>query len=158
MIERFYLQEKKGSKIFKLLLGMVSQSSVYEMIKWIKETCSSIPRVRTTSSRPVRTLQLIKSTQQKIQRNCRRSARQLAKDANISHVAMQKLLKNNLKKTLYKIVNWQFLSQQTKMMRLQRGKEFLQRLLNGTKPPALWINEKLFTVQADFHSEDKNHP
>ena len=31
------------------------------------------------------------------------------------------------------------------MMRLQRGKELLQRL---TQPPVLWTDEKLFTVQA----------
>ena len=61
---------------------------------------------------------------------------------------MQKLLKNDIKKTPYKIVKRQLLFQQTKMMRLQRGKELLQRLLDGTQPPVLWTDEKLFTVQA----------
>ena len=128
--------------------GIVSRSGVYKVITRIKEIGSSTPRVR-TPPRPVRTPQLIKSAQQKIQRNCRRSARQLAKDANISHVTMQKLLKNDLKKTSYKIVKQQLLSQQTEMMRLRRGgKELLQRLLDGTQSPVLWIDEKLFTVQA----------
>ena len=84
-IERLYHQGKKGSEIFKLLQGIVSQSGVYKVIKQVKETGSSVPCVRTTTPQPVRTPQLIKSTRQKIQRNCRRSTRQLAKDANISH-------------------------------------------------------------------------
>ena len=103
-IERLYPQRKKGSEIFKLFQGIVSRSGVYKVIKRIKETGSSIPCVRITPLRPVRTPQHIKSTRQEIQRNCRRSAREQAKDANIIHVTMQKLLKNDLKKTPYKIV------------------------------------------------------
>ena len=128
-IERLCHQGKKGSEIVKLWLDIVSQSDVYKVIKRIKETGSCILRVRTTSPWPVRTPQLIKITQKKIQRNCRKSARQLAKNANISNVTMQKLLKNDLKKTPYKTVKRQLLSQQKKMMRLQRGKGLLQRLL-----------------------------
>ena len=104
MIERLCHKEKKDSEIFKLLQGIVSRSDVYKVIKRIKGTDSSIPRVRTTPPQPVRTPKLIKSTRQKIQRNCKRSAKQLAKDANISHVTMQKLLKSDVKKIPYKIV------------------------------------------------------
>ena len=155
-IERLYHHRKKGCKIIKLLQSIVSRSGVYKVIKWIKETGSSIFCVRTTPLQPVRTPQLIKNTRQKIQRNCR-SARQLVKDANISHVMMQKLLKNDLKKTSYKIVKWQLLSQQTKMMRRRRGKEVLQiRIRRRKKLLQIITDEKLFTVLA-VHNCHNDH-
>ena len=50
------------SKICDLLKNPASRSGVYKVLKRLKEKGSAIPKVRSTPSRKVRTLKLIKNT------------------------------------------------------------------------------------------------
>ena len=90
----------------------------------------------------------IKNTREKIRRNPRRRVRKLASASGVSYETMQTVLKNDLSLSLYKITKAQLLSQVTKTKRLQRAKLLLENLRDGSQPPVLWTDEKLFTVQA----------
>ena len=61
---------------------------------------------------------------------------------------MQTVLTNDLNLSPYKTTKAQLLPQATKTKRLQRAKLLLENLRDGTQPPVLWTDEKLFTAQA----------
>ena len=123
-----------------------SRFGVYKDLKCLKETGSALPKMRSTPSLKVRTPKLIKKNREKIRRNPRRSVQKLA--SSVSYGTMQTVLKNDLNLLPNKIAKAQLLSQATKTKRLQRAKLLLENLRNGTQPPVLWTDEKLFTVQA----------
>ena len=64
------------------------------------------------------------------------------------------MLKNDLNLSLNKITKAQLLSQATKTKRLQRAKLLLENLTDSTQHPALWTDEKLFTVQAVHNAQN----
>ena len=147
-IQELFESGKSPSKICDLLKGRASRSGIYKVLKRLKETGSALRKVRSTPSREVRTPKLIKNTRENIKKNPRRSVRKLASVSAVSYGMMQTVLKNDLNLSPYKITKAQLLSQATKTKRLQRAKLLLENLRNGTQPPALWTDEKLFTVQA----------
>ena len=104
--------------------------------------------MRSTPSRKARTPKVIKNTREKIRRNFRRSVRKLVRASGVSYGTMQTVLKNDRNLSPYKITKAQLLSQATKTKRLQRAKLLLESLSDGPKPPVLWTDKKLFTVQA----------
>ena len=59
---------------------------------------------------------------------------------NVSYGTMQTIL--------------QLLLQTTKAKRLSRTKLLLDKLKDGTQPPVLWTDEKLFTVQAIHNNQN----
>ena len=153
-VEKLYRKGKSASEISKILKGSISRSGVFKAVKRIKETGSAQPRVRSTPERPVRTKKLIKNTREKLRRNPARSATKLAKEANVSPSTMRRLLNDDLKVKPYKITKRQLLSDITKKKRLERAKLLLQKILDGTQPPVLWTDEKLFTVQAIHNTQN----
>ena len=67
---------------------------------------------------------------------------------------MQRLLKDDLHVYPYKFTKRQLNA--TKKKRLDRAKVLIKRLVVGTRPQVLWIDEKLFTVQAIHnHQNDR---
>ena len=68
---------------------------------------------------------------------------------------MQTILQVDLKLTAFKKGKAQLLSQTTKAKRLRRVKLLLDKLKDGTQPPVLWTDEKLFTVLA-IHNNKNN--
>ncbi|XP_076067677.1 uncharacterized protein LOC143040467 [Oratosquilla oratoria] len=147
---------KSPSEICRILKARVSRAGVYKALKRLKETGSTLPKVRSTPSRTVRTQKLIKTTREKIRRNPKRSIRMLASEAGVSYGTMQNVLKKDLCLKPYKKTKVQLLSQATKTKRLARGKLLLEKLENGTQPPVLWTDEKLFTVKAVHnHQNDR---
>ena len=145
-IQELLKSGQSPSQICDLLKGCASRSGIYSVLKRLKGTVSALPKVKSTPSRKIRTPKLIKNTWEKIRRNPRRSVRKLA--SAVSYGMMQTVLKNDLNLSSYKITNAQSLSQATKTVRLQRVKLFLENLRDGTQPPVLWTDEKLFTVQS----------
>lgn len=145
---------KTAGEIFKILKPTVSRSGVFKVIKRFKDTGSYSPRVRSTPPRPVRTEKLVNSIRMKLRRNPQRSAREMAKAANISHTTVQNLLKKDLKCLPYKKVKRQLLSGPTRDKRLKRAPLLLHRLQDCTQPPVLWTDEKLFTVQAVHNTQN----
>ena len=122
-IKKMYRDGMSASKIFMLLKKHVSRSGVFKGVKRLKETGTSMPRVKSTSERPVR-----KKTHQKYRersrRNPARSARKLAQEAHVSPSTMQRLLKNDLNLKTYKVTKTQLLSEATKK-KLEREKLIL---------------------------------
>ena len=110
MIGRLHASGKTAAEIFKILKPTVSRSRVYKVIQRFKNTGSYLPRVRSTPPRPVRTPKLINTIRSKLNRNPQRSARKMAKEANVSHMTIQNVLKKDLKCLPYKKVKKQLLS------------------------------------------------
>ena len=128
---------------------------MYKALKRLKETGSTLPKVRSTPNRKVRTPKLIKNTREKIRRNPKRSIRKLASEAGVSFETMQNVLKIDLNLSPYKKTKVQLLSQAAKTKILERGKLLLEKLEDGMQQPVLWTDEKLFTVQA-VHNYQNN--
>ena len=69
---------------------------------------------------------------------------------------MQIVLTSDLNLSPFKKKKPQLLNKATKTKRLQRAKLLLEKLRDGTQPPVLWTDEKLFTVQAVHnHQNDR---
>ena len=66
---------------------------------------------------------------------------------NVSYSTMQTILQVNLKITAFKKSKAQLLSQTINAKRLSKAKLLLDKFKDGTQPPVLWTDEKLFTVQ-----------
>ena len=67
-IQELFESGQSLSKICNLLKGRTSRSSVYKVLKRLKETGSVLPKVKSTPSRKVRTPTLIKNTREKSRR------------------------------------------------------------------------------------------
>ena len=155
-IQELFESGQTPSQICKVLKGRVSRSGVYKALKRLKETGSVLPKVRSTPNRKVRIPKLIKNTREKIRRNPERSVRKLASAAGVSYGTMHNIIKNDLKLFPYKKTKAQLLSEAAKTKRLQRAKLLLEKLRDGTQPPVLWTDEKLFTIQAVHnHQNDR---
>lgn len=155
-IQELFESGQSPGKICKLLKGRASRSGVYKALKRFRETGSTLPKVRSTPDRKVRTSKLIKNTREKIRRNPERSVRKLASASGVSYGTMQKVLTSDLNLSPFKKTKAQLLSEATKTKRLQRAKLLLEKLRDGTQPPVLWTDEKLFTVQAVHnHQNDR---
>ena len=91
-----------------------------------------------------------------IRRNSKRSIRKLASAAGISYGTMQHVIKKDLNLFPYKNTRYQLLSHAAKSKRLQRGRLLLEKFQDGTPPPILWTDEKIFTVQVLLsHQNDR---
>ena len=79
----------------------------------------------------------------------------MARDEGVSKTAMWRLCREDLGMIPYKKQRRQVLSEATKAKRLERGCRILKILRDGTTPPILWTDEKLFTVEAvhDIHND-----
>ena len=132
----------------KLPKGRVSRAGVYEALKHLKTTGSARPKAKSTPKRNVRTPKLITNTREMLERNLQRSIRKLVSEAGESYGTVQHVIKKDLKLSPYKKTKAQLLTPAAKTKRLQRAKLLLKNLRDGTQPPVMWTDEKLFTVQA----------
>ena len=155
-IQRLFESGQSPGQICKLLKGGASRSGVYKALKSFRETGSTLSKVRSTPERKVRASKLIRNTREKIRRNPERSVRKLALSSCVSYGMMQKVLTSDNNLSPFKRTKAQLLSEATKPKRLQRAKLLLEKLRDGTQPPVLWTDEKLFTVQAVHnHQNDR---
>ena len=136
-----------ASAIAKKFKGTICRSTVFQTIKDFKAS-GKIKRKPKTRMRPVRTASLVKRVREKIRRDPRRSMNKMAKDEGVSYPTMWRACRVDLGMTPYKKQRRQVLSEATKAKRLKRGRELLKILKDGTCPPVLWTDEKLFTVEA----------
>ena len=87
-IYELFQKGRKPSEICKLLKPRVSRSGVNKVLKRLRETGSTLPKLRSTPIRRVRTPNLIK--------NLKRSIQKLALEANVSYGTIQTVLKIDL--------------------------------------------------------------
>ena len=72
----------------------------------------------------------------------------------MSVMARCKLLKIDLNPSLFKKSKARVLSQTIKTNRLSRAELLLAKLRDGRKPPVLWTDKKLFTVQEIYNHQN----
>ena len=149
-IQELFKSGQTSSKICKLLKGRVSRAGVCKPLKRLNTTDSVLPKARSTLKRKVRTPKLIKNTRKNLRKNPQKSSGKLALEAGLSCETMQHVNKKNLKLSPYQKTKAELLSQAAKTKRLQRAKFLLKKLKDGTQPPVLWTEEKLFTVLTEF--------
>ena len=113
-IQELFESGQSLSTICDLLKDRASRSGVYKVLKRLKETGSVLPKVRSNSSRKVRTPKLIKNTREKIKRNPQRSVRKLTSASGVSSGTMQTVFKNDLNLSPYMITKAHLLSQALK--------------------------------------------
>ncbi|QQP49028.1 Transposase, partial [Caligus rogercresseyi] len=118
------------------------------------ETGKTSDRPRSSRPMSVRTQVCVKRIREKIRRNLARSLRKMAKEENMSEGSMRNLVKKDLGMTPYKKIRLQLLSEATIEKRRERGRILLNKLKSGTQGPVFFTDEKLFTVQAVYNSQN----
>ena len=96
LIANLHKSGKTAAQIFEILNPFVSRSGVYKVINRFKSTGSYLPKVRSTPPRPVRTKKLVNAIRSKLRRNPQRSARKMAREAGVSNMTAQNVLKKDL--------------------------------------------------------------
>ena len=138
-------------KVSTLLGGCVGRSGVSKALKCLKETSSALPKVWSTPGCRVRAPKLLENAGEKVGRNPRRSVGKLALAAGVSCGAMQNVLRGDLNLSPCKKTEAQLLLWVARAKGLQRAGLLLEGFEDGTQPPVLWTDERLFTVWA-MHS------
>ena len=132
---------RKNLEIIKLL--KVAKSTVYNVVKIFKELGTSEDRPRSGRPRTTRTKKVIEAVQERVRRNPKRSARQMAKDINVSVTSMRTIVKNDIQLSLYKI----------RKKNLERTWFHLGELKAGTAQKD-FSDEKLFAIEATVNYQN----
>ena len=131
---------RTNSEIIKLL--KVARSKVYRAVKIFKEIGTTEDRRRSWRPRTARSKKNIKAVQQKVRRNTKRSARQMAKDMNVSVTSTKWIIKKYLKLLPYKMRKRLYLTAVQKQNRLNRVEIWW----------LTWQNKKLFFFNKTVHN------
>ena len=81
----------------------VAKSTFNHVAKRFKELGTSEDRPRSGRPRTARSKKMIKAVQEKVRRNPKKSARQMAKGINVSVASMKRIIENDLKLLPYKM-------------------------------------------------------
>ena len=85
--------------------------------------------------------------QEKIRTNPKRIIRKLTSEDNVSYGLMQTILKIDLNLSPFIRSKAHVLSLTVRARRLNRARLVVEGLEDGSPPPMLWTDKKLFTVQ-----------
>ncbi len=97
---------------------------------------------------------VIKAIREKIGRNPKRSMKKMARDTGMLAATMMRLVRKDLKMTPYRLKKRQLLCAVTRDKRLFRAKVLLSKLKASTAPNIVFSDEKLFTVQQAWNSQN----
>jgi len=125
----------------------VNRMLVWRTLKRYEETGGIQNRPGQGRPRTARTPKLVRSTREKIRRNPKRSIQKLAKESNVSYGTMSTVLRKDLKMSPFKHVKKHQLSAQVVDKRLQRSKNLLSRIQDGTLPNLVFSDEKKFDIE-----------
>ena len=92
LIIKLHCTGRTNSETIKLL--KVAQFTVYHVKNRFKEIGTSEDHPRSGRPRTARTKKVIKAVRERMRRNPTRSAKQMAKDMNVSVIAMRTIVKN----------------------------------------------------------------
>ena len=134
IVIKFHKQGESNSSIAKRL--KMNRTTVWKIVKKFKETGTTLDKPGRGRKRTVRTLKLVKNTREKLRRNPRRSHRKLAAQANVSNSTMYRVMKEDLGKKPYKMLYRQ------KRMRMERSRQILDDIDQGTLPNLVFTDEK----------------
>ena len=116
---------------------------MYHVVNRLKELGTSEDRPRSGSLRTALTKKMIKAVRERVRRNPKRSARQMAKDINVSVTSMRTIVKNDIQLSLYKI----------RKKNLERTWFHLGELKAGTAQKD-FSDEKLFAIEATVNYQN----
>ncbi len=123
-------------------------------MKRYQETNSIEDRPCSGQPRSKRTLDAIKAMREKIHQNLQRCQTDLAVQHDMSRQSMGRLIHEDLCMRSYHLRKVHLLSELQKVKRKDRCAKILQCLTAGTLPNLIFSDEKLFTVQAKFNTQN----
>ena len=138
IVIKFHKQGENNSSIAKRL--KMNRTTVYKIFKM--ETGTTLDKPGRGPKRTVRTLKLVKNTREKLRRNPRRSHRKLAAQANVNNSTMYRVMKDDLGKKPYKMLHRHELTEHHKRMRMERSRQILDEIDQGTLPNLVFTDEK----------------
>ena len=127
---------------------------VWRTLKRYEETGNIQKRHGPGRSRTTRSPKLVKSNREKIRRNPKRCIQNLAKESNVSYVAMSTVLRKDLKMPSFKYVKKDQLSAQVVDERLHICNILLSRTQDGILPNLLFGDERKFDVDHHFNTQN----
>ena len=132
----------------------VCRKTVYNVMKWYKETGKTSSKPIPGRKRSVRTKRNIEVIKKRISRNPRRSMRKTAKDLQIAQTSLTRIVKRDLGLKAYKMQHRHLISSASKQKCLERSKKMLDDIQSATGKVFIWSDEKIFTVQSVVNSQN----
>lgn len=129
----------------------LSRLFVYRTIKRYEETGTIVPKKKPGKKRTVRTPAVIKAVKERIRRNPARSGRKMAREMNMSHFAMQSILKKDLGNKPYKKQKIHGLTSKNIADRVARSRLLLKTHAGHN---IIFSDEKLFTLEAPLNKQN----
>ena len=97
---------------------------------------------------------MVQKVKARLERDPRRSGKQMAKELKISQSSMQRLLKKELKVKPYKFQKAHDLTAQQKTVRFKRAKELLRLHESDEFPNIVFSDEKNFPIEQFINSQN----
>lgn len=145
-----------GGRIFDLVkLHGIKRDFVYRTIRRLRDTGSVKDRQRTGRPRSARTPARIKRIRENIRRNPERSAREMAKNENVSKYSMDCILRDDLKVRPYRKRKMHGLTAAQNLKRLDRSRKLAKRHAGRKVENIIFSDEKFFTMEQ--HHNAKNN-
>ena len=139
IVIKFHKQGESNSSIAKRL--KMNRTTVWKIVKKFNETGTTLDKPERGHKRTVRTPKLVKNTREKLCRNPHRSHRKLAAEANVSNSTMYQVMKDDLGKKPYKMLHRHELTEHHKRMRMERSRQILDEIDQGTLPNLVFTDE-----------------
>lgn len=148
LVVGLHLEGKTNIQIRRALPRLnLTRDFVYSTIKRYKETGSIKKRYGGGRTCTATGRENVERVRKRLAREPERSARQLAKDLNVSRPSVSVILKKKLKVKPFKKFTSQFLSDDHKKKRLERCRWILSMRRKGELPNLVFSDEKVFCVE-----------
>lgn len=150
-----YLAGKSQTAIVNQLKHLkVNRTFVYRTINRYNDTGSIAKRYGGGPKKTATSPEMVRKVKKRLERNPRRSGRQMAKELNISQDSIRRILKNELHVKPYKFQKAHDLTPKQKKVRLDRAKELLRLDERGEFPNIVFSDEKNFPIEQFVNSQN----
>lgn len=153
-IMQLFRSGKRQCEIARML--KVPKQTISDVIKRFKELGNTGRRPGSGRKRTVNISRNRQIIRKRVQRKSRQSMRKVARETGINRESVRLIAKNMLKLKPYKFQKAQFLTNENKLVRLQRCQMLMRRAAGQQWEHFLFSDEKLFTIeQAHNHQNDR---
>ena len=132
----------------------VHPRTVRRAILRYEETDNTADRPRSGRPRTAVTPRNVNVVRKRIQRNPRKSLRQMARDLHISDKSVRDIVHDRLNCHSYRLQKSYALAEETKETRVRRCRELLRRAADNRHLSFVFSDEKLFTVDAVYNRQN----
>lgn len=143
----------KPNCVIARMLGIARQS-VSRTIKRFIELGHGGDRPRQGKPASVNTSKNRKIIKQRLMRNPKTSLRKIARETGISDRSVRRMVKNDLAFKPYKLQKVQLLTDENKLVRLQRSRRLIRRHATQGWEKILFTDEKLFTLEQSHNRQN----